>query len=356
MIQYTKGNILDSDAQALVNTVNTVGVMGKGLALQFKEHFPENYKKYREACKNKECQIGQMFITDEKTVNGDKIIINFPTKTTWRNPSQYSYIHDGLIALREEIRERGIKSIAIPPLGSRNGGLDWNRVKTMIVETLEGLDCNIIIYEPTEKILERMREEKVKLTPARAMMLDVICDMVAQGELVSEFAAEKIVYFLQRFGAKDVFKLEYKPAIYGPYSGKVRYVLRYLNGSYLMGLGDMSQKAFEPIWLSPETAGDVKKYIGKEENAKYAKIANITKTFLDGFYSNYSLELLSTTDYILNHEPNLSDWIHQDCQLVTNKVHQSISNWSARKEHMFGEDEYIEISVRHLKEWYHLMA
>ena len=351
MIQYKKGNILDSDSQALVNTVNTVGVMGKGLALQFKEHFPENYKKYREVCKNKKLRVGQMLITTEKTVNGDKIIVNFPTKTTWREPSQYSYIRDGLIALREEIIQRDIKSISIPPLGSRNGGLDWNQVKSMIIEILADLVCEITIYEPTEKILEQMREEKVKMTPARAMLLDVICDMVSQGEFVSEFAAEKIVYFLQRLGAREIFKLEFKPAYYGPYSGKVRYVLRYLNGSYLMGLGEMSQKPFEPIWISPETPKAVADYIGKEENFRYAKIANSVKAFLDGFYSNYSLELLSTTDYILSHDPSLSGWILQDTSMVAIKVHQDISQWSTRKDRLFGEDNYIGIFVDHLRKW-----
>ena len=127
MISYVKGNLLDSQAEALVNTVNTVGVMGKGLALQFKEQFPENYRKYREVCKNKAFNVGQVFETTEHTVGGDKIIINFPTKTTWREPSRYSYIEEGLVALKKLLIEREIKSVAIPPLGTRNGGLDYEK-------------------------------------------------------------------------------------------------------------------------------------------------------------------------------------------------------------------------------------
>lgn len=352
MIRYTTGNILDSEAQALVNTVNTVGVMGKGLALQFKEQFPENYKKYRDECKRKALKVGQMFITTENTINGQKIIVNFPTKTTWREPSQYSYISTGLIALREEIATRGIKSIAIPPLGSRNGGLDWDRVKAMIVDALANVDCDIIIYEPNETIIDRMKSEKVKLTPARAMMLDVLCDMITQGEFASEFAAEKVVYFLQRFGAKDIFNLDFKPAYYGPYSGKVRYVLRYLNGSYIMGLGEMSQKPFEPIWILSETKEDVSKYIREDGNKRFAEISDMTKTFLDGFYSNYSLELLSTTDYILNHDPLLAEWYRQDLSSVINTVHQDVSKWNTRKDRLFGEDKHIKIVVEHLYAWH----
>lgn len=351
MISYVKGNLLDSQAEALVNTVNTVGVMGKGLALQFKEQFPENYRKYREVCKNKAFNVGQVFETTEHTVGGDKIIINFPTKTTWREPSRYSYIEEGLVALKKLLIEREIKSVAIPPLGTRNGGLDWDRVRLMIENSLSDLDCDIIIYEPNEIIVDRMKAERVRLTPARAMMLDVLCDLVSQGEFVSEFAAEKVVYFLQRFGAKEAFNLKFLPAFYGPYSGKVRYVLRYLNGSYLMGLEEMSQKPFEPIWLLPDIHDDVTSFLRKGGNGNYASISSTTKDFLDGFYSNYSLEILSTVDYILGHDSRLSKWRNEGISNVVRKVHEDISNWSNRKDRLFGEERNIKIVVEHLLLW-----
>lgn len=101
MIHYVKGNLLESEAQALVNTVNTVGVMGKGIALQFRESFPENYRVYRDVCKKKELKIGQVLVTEEDTMmQGHKIIVNFPTKTHWKYPSEYSYIEQGLQSLR----------------------------------------------------------------------------------------------------------------------------------------------------------------------------------------------------------------------------------------------------------------
>lgn len=149
MITSTTGDLLASRAEALVNTVNTVGVMGKGIALQFKRAYPQNYLLYRAACQRGEVAVGRMFITTERTLLEEKIIVNFPTKTVWWKPSEYSYISAGLRALRDEITRRGIRSIAIPPLGAGNGGLDWQRVKPMIAEVLGDLDCEVLLYEPT---------------------------------------------------------------------------------------------------------------------------------------------------------------------------------------------------------------
>ena len=130
MIQYVEGNILESDAMALVNTVNLVGVMGKGIALQFKKQFPINFKLYKKACEENTIGIGKLLVTKEQTVFGEKIIINFPTKKDWRKSSEYSYIEDGLDDLIRIIGEYHIKSVAIPPLGAGNGGLHWEIVKT----------------------------------------------------------------------------------------------------------------------------------------------------------------------------------------------------------------------------------
>lgn len=351
MIRYTKGDLLKSSAQALVNTVNTVGVMGKGIALQFKNAYPENFKVYHKVCSEGKLTVGQMLVTETRDLFGhNKYIINFPTKTTWRKPSEYIYIQQGLVALRQEIISRSITSIAIPPLGSKNGGLDWERVRPMIEDALSDLSCDIIIYEPTDQILDQLNAEKVKLTPARAMLLDVLCDMVSFGEFASEFAAEKIVYFFQRFGASDIFNLSFNRAYYGPYSGKVRYVLHYLNGSYIMGMVDLQKKPFDEFWILPETPDTVSQYLSLPENAIYQTKSLQVKNFLRGFYSNYSLELLATVDYILNTDASLGDWRNMDQQLVLDKVMADISEWSARKEKMFSKPEYIMIMLNHLTE------
>lgn len=222
MINYVTGNIFDSEAQAIVNTVNTVGVMGKGIALQYKKAYPNNYKAYSLACKNKAVTIGKMFTTIDSNIgSGEKMIINFPTKQHWRNPSEYIYIENGLDDLIEVIKQNQIKSIAIPPLGAGNGGLKWGKVKQIIEEKLRCLNIDIFIYEPTSQIVEKLKKERVKLTDARALLLFVLYDLVKNGEYVSEFSSEKVSYFLQRFGAEKYFNLNFTPHFYGPYSGKV---------------------------------------------------------------------------------------------------------------------------------------
>ena len=150
MIQFIKGNIFNSNAQALVNAVNIVGVMGKGIALQFKKAFPENFKAYVQACKNKEIDIGKMFVFKENTAYGEKIIINFPTKTHWYYPSKYYYIEKGLDDLIRVIKEYNIKSIAIPALGVGNGGLLWEKVKTIIQNKLNNINIDIFVFEPLD--------------------------------------------------------------------------------------------------------------------------------------------------------------------------------------------------------------
>ena len=140
---------MEAPAEALVNAVNTVGVMGKGIALMFKERFPENFKAYAAACKAGDVQVGKMFVSPGTELGGPRWIINFPTKKHWRDPSNIEWVRDGLAALRTVIRDRKISSIAIPPLGCGNGGLNWDEVRPLIVEALGDLaDVEVMLYEP----------------------------------------------------------------------------------------------------------------------------------------------------------------------------------------------------------------
>lgn len=340
MIHYITGNILDSKAEALVNTVNTIGVMGKGIALQFKKAYPNNYKAYLDACKNKNIEIGKSFvIRDSNISSGEKIIINFPTKTDWRKPSEYAYIEKGLDDLITIIHEKNIESIAIPPLGAGNGGLDWEKVKRLIEEKLSNVDIAIYVYEPSVEIKERLKKERVKLTEGRALLLYVLYDLVKNGEFVSEFSSEKICYFLQRFGAGEYFKLKFEPKFYGPYSGKVRYVLNALNGSYIMGYSDMDKKPFEPLTLVSDGYSTVKDYV--EQDAELNKVANQTVKFLEGFYSDFALELLSSVDYIVCNQNTFKK----------ESVYKELENWNDRKRSLFfAEPKYIDVSLKHIQE------
>lgn len=338
MINYVTGNILDSKAQAIVNTVNTIGVMGKGIALQFKKAYPNNYKSYSIACKNKKVVVGKMFVTTDSNISsGEKIIINFPTKQNWRKPSEYIYIEVGLNDLIDVIKQNQIKSIAIPPLGAGNGGLKWEKVKKIIEDKLSSLDIEISVYEPTSQIVETLKKERVKLTDARALLLYVLYDLVKNGDYVSEFSSEKVSYFLQRFGAEKYFKLQFTPNFYGPYSGKVRYVLNALNGSYIMGYSDMDKRPFEPLTIVADGFNEVKSHI--ENKPELVKIAKDTTRFLNGFYSDFALELLSSIDFIASKEKSF------DRQVISAKLNE----WSDRKQSMFSNPRYIDISIRHLQ-------
>ena len=339
MIIYKKGNILESEAEALVNTVNTQGVMGKGIALQFKNAFPNNYKIYKEACKKGVFDIGDLLIVEDNgLISGKKLIINFPTKILWRNPSEYIYIEKGLNKLIQEIEEKNIKSIAIPPLGSGNGGLNWDVVKKMIEDKMNHLPIDIFIYEPNSKIKEKLKEERVQLTDARAMLLFMLYKLVANGEFVSEFSSEKICYFLQRFGAKQHFKLDYKPNFYGPYSGKVKYVINYLNGSYIMGYSAMDKKPFESLDLVSDGFEKVESYIYAKP--ELIEIVNKTESFLDGFYSEFALELLSTIDYISLNKNSYNLEV----------IKTELDSWSERKRTLFSNDRFLNISINHLRQ------
>ncbi|HRR29218.1 MAG TPA: hypothetical protein P5270_07620 [Victivallales bacterium] len=193
------------------------------------------------------------------------------------------------------------------------------------------------MYEPTNEIKEKLKKESVKLTDARALMLYVFYELVKQGEYVSEFSAEKICYFLQKFGAEKYFKLKFEPKFYGPYSGKVRHVLNYLNGSYILGYSNLSKKPFDPLLLVANGYEEVKQYINSKPELK--QIAEKTTNFLNGFYSDFGLELLSTVDWIMN-EKRTDD---------VDVIKKELKSWSNRKQSMFSEDRYIEIAVEHIK-------
>lgn len=148
MISYAHGNLLDTEAEALVNAVNTAGIMGKGIALMFKERLPENFVAYAEACKAGRVRTGSMFVTRVDEPRGARWIINFPTKQHWRNPSKLEWVRDGLADLREVVEERKIRSIALPRLGCGLGGLNWEDVRPLIESAIGDLDdVEIVVYD-----------------------------------------------------------------------------------------------------------------------------------------------------------------------------------------------------------------
>ena len=149
MLQSVHGDLLKSDAEALVNPVNCVGVMGRGLAAQFKSAWPLNFRTYEAACKRAEVQAGRMFITETGLQSGPRWLVNFPTKRHWRESSRMEDIESGLVALVQDVRRLNIRSIAIPPLGCGLGGLDWCDVRPHIATAFAALpDVRVLLYEP----------------------------------------------------------------------------------------------------------------------------------------------------------------------------------------------------------------
>ncbi len=330
MITYETGNLLTAHVEALVNTVNTVGVMGKGIALQFKEAFPENYRAYAAACKKGSVVTGSMFITETNRMDGLRYIINFPTKMHWKYPSKLEFIRDGLEDLKRVILEKNIRSIALPPLGCGNGGLDWRIVKPLIEEILHDLPVSILVYEPSATVKTILAAEHnktpAKLTAPRAMMLSLLYHYRSLGEYASEFAAEKLMYFLQRMGEENL-NLDFKKGFYGPYSGKVRHVLFALNGTYLSGLSQKDAKPFQALPLILERQGEVRTYLNENSTtAQQERLAQV-QHLLDGFQSPAGLELLATLDYLIEENRTFD---------FTTLFHQ-LKNWSSRKKEMFTE-------------------
>lgn len=310
MITFTQGNLLEANAEALVNTVNIVGVMGKGIALMFKEAFPENLKAYEAACKRKEVEIGRMFVTERRDlVGGPRWIINFPTKKHWRNPSKIAWIIAGLEDFKCVVEEKGIKSVALPPLGSGNGGLDWAEVRGLIEDALGGMpDVNFIVYEPTPKYQNVAKRSGIDaLTPARALVAELVRRYSIPGIECTLLEVQKLAYFLERsirqLAADNPLDLQFTANRFGPYAQRLTHLLDALDGSYLhcdKRLADAGP--LDVIWFADEKKDRVALYLTSAEAKPYRPALEATDTLIDGFQSPLGMELLATVDWLLHRE------------------------------------------------------
>ena len=351
MIEFTEGNLLDSDAEALVNTVNTVGVMGKGVALMFKEAFPENFKKYEAACHAKELQVGRMFVTRRDSLLGPKWIVNFPTKAHWRYPSKMEWVERGLDDLKSVIVHNRIRSIALPPLGAGNGGLEWAEVRKLMVEKLTDLEnVQVVIYEPTKKYQNVAKRSGVeKLTPARASIAELIRRYSILGIECSLLEVQKLGYFLERFNQKlslPKFDFEFGANKFGPYSDKLKHMLNGLDGSYLhcdKRLADAGP--FEPIRFD-EAKRDMVALFMKTEGRSHLPALEATSTLIDGFESPLSMELLSTVDWLI---------VEMGANPTVSSIREKLESWPGGKESadrklQLFEDRIIDIALDALRQ------
>ena len=339
-MRFIQGNLLDANTEAVVNTVNTVGVMGKGIALMFKERFPENYEAYAAASKAGQVEIGKMFVTAGTELKGPRWIINFPTKKHWRHPAKLEWIESGLASLKQVIGEKKIRSIAIPPLGCGNGGLEWEHVRPKIESALSGLeDVNVIVYEPTAKYQNVAKKKGVeKLTPARALIAEMVRRYSVLGIECTLIEAQKLAWFLERtiraMGLKDPLDLRFEANRYGPYANRLMHLLDGLDGSYLhcdKRLADADP--FDSIWFEDRKRDKVELYL-KTQAKEYLPALQATDDLIDGFQSPIGMEALATVDWLVT---------RMDAEPTLAGIRAGIRHWPAgesaaeRKERLFSD-------------------
>mgnify|MGYP001773394413 CR=1 FL=1 len=305
MIEYRKGNIIEADAEALVNSVNCVGVMGRGIALQFKKAWPENFKVYAAACRRGEVQPGKLFVFETGRLTNPLYIINFPTKRHWRGKARIEDIEAGLHALVEEIWRRKIRSIALPPLGCGLGGLQWDEVRTRIERILGDLtDVHIIVFEPLERetsLPRSMRRGKVpQMTPGRAVLV-LLMKRYVEGLLdpfVSLLELHKLMYFIQEAG--EPLKLRFTRGPYGPYAENLRHVLNAIEGYYISGYGAGGDQPDKVLELVPGAVQDAERVLHGQHGTleRFERVSRL----IEGFESPYGLELLATVHWITTRE------------------------------------------------------
>lgn len=304
MIEYKRGDILEADAEALVNTVNCVGVMGRGIALQFKNAYPENFKAYLKACNKDEVKPGQMLVFETGQLSNPRYIINFPTKRHWRGKSRIEDIESGLRALVGTVRSYDIHSIAVPPLGSGLGGLNWSDVKPLINAILQPLaDVQISVYEPqgapaTEKMVHN--REIPTMTIGRAVLVELMSRYLdgLLDPFVTLLEVHKLMYFMQEAG--EPLRLRYKKGPYGPYAENLSQVLKVIEGHLVSGYADGGDKPSKQLKLVPGAIEDARSFLKlhPDTRARFERVANL----VEGFESHFGLELLSTVHWIMQKE------------------------------------------------------
>ncbi len=342
-LELTRGDILKADAEALVNTVNCVGVMGRGIALQFRKAFPENFKAYKSVCDKKNLHPGMMLVYDLNRFQNPRYIVNFPTKRHWKGKSKIEDIESGLEALVKEVTKRNIRSIAIPPLGCGLGGLIWNQVKPMIQKAFDALpDVHVFLYEPAGAPVaeEMVKEKKVpNITVGRAALLGLMNRYLkaVMDPFVSLLEIHKLMYFMQEAGVN--LRLNYTKALYGPYAKNLRHVLNLIEGHFISGFADAEDRPDSQIELMPEAANKADHYLGDHyiTRERFDRVVDL----INGFETPFGMELLSTVHWVVTRE---------DAKTAEDAIEKTYA-WNERKR-MF-QEEHIRIAWKILekKEW-----
>lgn len=344
MIQIARGNLLNAEVDALINTVNCDGYMGKGIALQFKQAFPANFKAYEAACKLGEVMSGRMFIHDNGGLVNPRWIVNFPTKRHWRNKSRLEDIASGLSALVADVQRLGIRSIAVPPLGCGLGGLNWSDVRPLIERAFAPLtDVAVHLYEPNGAPPAKsmpVGTARPQMTPARALFVKLMDAYSALDYSRTLLEVQKLAYFLQAAG--QPLRLKYVPHIYGPYADNLNKVLEVMEGHFVRGYGD-SQKPDAEIELLPGAVDEADAFLASDADAR-GRLARVAE-LIEGFETPYGMELLATVHWVAHHASPGSVVPALDADQAIKVVHE----WNPRKRKMF-QLEHVRVAWQHLTE------
>lgn len=335
-IRYASGDLLSAPVEAVVNTVNTRGVMGKGIALQVKQRWPEVERAYRAASKRGEVVLGKMHVVERGGLgDGPQFVINFPTKDHWRSRSKLADISAGLDDLRTVIMKLGITSVAVPPLGCGYGGLRWADVQPLIAEALDSLDSVEVVVYPPEATPDPAQMEvgtkRPSLSPTLAGLVCLLDRYVADVLGITDIEVQKLAYFLGV--RRPELRLEFTRGHYGPYCESLQHVLVRAEGHYLRGYGDRTRRPWETSQLTvlpgtAEAAGEVAARLP-------GMILDIDAVFdlIEGYEGARSMELLSTVH-----------WVARESGGATSpaEARAVIARWSDRKNRLFPLEDIDE--------------
>jgi O-acetyl-ADP-ribose deacetylase (regulator of RNase III) len=345
MLELVTGNLLEADTEALVNTVNTEGVMGKGIALQFKKKYPEMFQAYQRACKEGLVQPGRMQVYERREMINPRYIINFPTKRHWRSPSRIEDIKAGLKSLAEEIRKRHIKSIALPPLGCGNGGLDWSEVLPEIRSALADLtDVRLLVYPPAGAPEAREiapQSKRPEMNPSRAIVLKIWDQYFVLGYQLTLLEVHKLLYFLQEAG--EPLRLRFTKDTYGPYADNLRHLLHLFEGHFSLGFGDGRNQPDTQIELLPAAVKEADEFLTGNAEQSLSSLERLTRVqeLIEGFESPYGMELLATVHWAATYETGVETGLA--------KVLRVIGDWNPRKRKLM-KREHVELAWKRLSE------
>lgn len=348
MIQFTTGNLLEADVDALVNTVNCVGFMGKGIALQFKQAFPENFTAYEKACHAGEVRPGRMFIFKTHSMIKPKYIINFPTKRHWKGKSKMEDIEAGLVSLIADVDRLGIQSIAVPPLGCGLGGLKWSEVRSRIERAFASLpNVQVQLFAPAgapDAKAMPIRTKAARMTHARALFIKLMEQYSGMAYRLTLLEIQKLAYFLQESG--EPLRLKYVAHTYGPYADNLNKVLQAIEGHFTRGYGD-SPKPDREIELLPGATESADEFLANQKESPSRERLQRVAKLIEGFETPYGMELLASVHWVARHGDPLA------CNV--NSAVEAVHRWNERKRNMFSH-KHISVSWLRLEEMECLIA